>query len=846
VWRVTVTSLRAHTRRLISTSLAVCLGVALLAGTMILGDTLRSSFDRLFQSSLGQADAVVRSATDLDTDGEFAQGLIDGRVAEELGARPEVGAVAPQIEGFGQLTGADGEKLGGSGPPTLAGNWIDDPELNPYELVDGRAPRATDEVVINRGAADDGDLQVGDTTMVATPEPVEVEVVGVATFGGEDGLGPTTFTAFTLAGAEQHITGRPGEVTSLLVRGADGVSENELVAAIAPELPAGAEVISGDDLVAEANDTIDEDFLGFLRTFLLVFAAVALLVATFSIANTFSILVAQRVRALALLRAVGASRRQVLGSIVGETLLVGVIASAVGLAAGVGLAQGLKVLFDAFGFALPAGGLTITPATIVIAPLVGILVTVFAGLAPALRSSRVSPLAALRDVDIDRAATSRLRLVAGAALLVAGVAGVLSAVSSGDALALAGLGALLTSVGTVVLGPVVARPAASALGAPLPRLRGLGGALARRNAVRSPRRTAATASALMLGIGVVTMFTAFAGSLKTSLDDSVNDAVRGDLLIASSGFGGGGLSPGLATALDELEEVDHTVGVAIGPVAVDQRTMQVSVLDPAASDGLLEPSMVEGDIATLAAGEIAVAESKAEDRGWAVDDRLPVTFPDGQVESMSIGAIYDDVVVLQDAVVPREVWLRHNVQTIDSLVAIGLADGVSVEAGRQAVETAAAPFAPPDVQTRQEFVDESTAMIDQMLGLIYVMLALAIVIALMGIANTLSLSIYERVRELGLLRAVGATQAQVRSTVRWEAVLIAVFGTLGGVLLGLFLGWALVTSATEALAALTFSVPVGQLVPVVVVGALAGVVASIRPARRAARVGVVEAVATTG
>jgi putative ABC transport system permease protein len=397
-----------------------------------------------------------------------------------------------------------------------------------------------------------------------------------------------------------------------------------------------------------------------------------------------------------------------------------------------------------------------------------------------------------------------------------------------------------------VLGPVVARPAGTLLGAPLPRLRGLAGVLARRNVVRSPRRTAATASALMLGVGIVTMFTAFAGSLKTSLDDSVDEAVRADLLISSSSFGGGGLSPGLATTVDELDEVDDSVGVAIGPVAVDQRTMQVSVLDPAASDGLLEPSMVEGDIATLTAGEIAVAESKAEDRGWAVGDRLPVTFPDGQVESMTIGGVYDDVVVLQDAVVPREVWLRHNVQTIDSLVAIGLADGVSVEQGRQAVETAAAPFAPPDVQTRQEFVDEATAMIDNMLGLIYVMLALAIVIALMGIANTLSLSIYERVRELGLLRAVGATQAQLRSTVRWESVLIAAFGTVGGLLLGVFLGWALVTSASEALTALTYSIPIGRLLPVAVIGALAGVLASIRPARRAARVGVVEAVATTG
>jgi putative ABC transport system permease protein len=846
VWRITYASARAHTRRLISTSLAVLLGVALLAGTMILGDTMRSSFDRLFQSSLGRADAVVRSATDLDTDGEFAQGLIDGRLAGELEQHPAVAAVAPQIEGFGQLSGADGEKLGGNGPPTLAGSWIDDPSLNPYQLVEGRAPEAPDEVVVNRGAADDGHLRIGDVAMVATPEPVEVEIVGIATFGGEDGMGPSTFTGFSLAGAEEHITGRPGEVTSLLVRGADGMSEDELVAAIAPSLPVGAEVVSGDDLVAEANEAIDADFLGFLRAFLLVFAGVALLVATFSIANTFSILVAQRVRAFALLRAVGASRRQVLVSMIGETLLVGVIASVAGLVAGIGLAQGLKALFDAFGFALPAGGLTITATTVIVAPLVGILVTVLAGLVPALRSSRVAPLAALRDVDADPAATSRRRLAAGLVCVAAGVGTLLGAVASGDSLALAGLGALLTAVGTVVLGPVAAQPAGAVLGAPLSRLLGLPGALARRNVVRSPRRTAATASALMLGIGVVTMFTAFAGSLKSSLGDSVDTVVQGDLMIASSQFGGGGLSPGLTPALARLDEVERAVGVASGPVAVDDRTMQVSVLDPAATDGLVEPPMVVGDLATLRAGEIAVAESKADDRGWSIGEQLPVRFPDGQVERMTIGAVYDDVVVLQDAVVPREVWLRHSVQTIDNLVAVGLADGVALETGRTAVEAAAAPYAAPDVQTRQEFVDESTATIDGMLGLVYVMLALAVVIALMGIANTLSLSIHERVRELGLLRAVGATQAQLRATVRWESVLIAVFGTIGGLLLGVFLGWALVASASAALASLSYSVPVGQLVPIAVVGALAGVLASIRPARRAARTNVIEAVATTG
>jgi putative ABC transport system permease protein len=843
--RLVLSSLRANSRRLISTSIAVCLGVALLAGTMVLGDTLKANFDELFQSSLGNADAVVRSANTLDTDGEFAQDLIDGSMADELAAMDGVDTVVPQIEGFGQLTGSDGEKLGGNGPPTLAGNWIDDPELNPYELVEGRAPETADEVVINRGAAKDGDLAVGDRMTVSTPEPVEVTIVGIATFGGEDGLGPTTFTAFSLAGAEEHITGRPREVTSLLVRADSGTSEDELVDRIAAAAPDGVEVISGTELVEEANEDINADFLGFLRTFLLVFAFVALLVATFSINNTFAIIAAQRRRSSALLRAVGGDRRHVLLALVGESLLIGIAASVVGLAAGLGLAQGLKALFDLFGFALPAGGMTLRLTTVVIAPLVGLLVTLAASLAPAIRASRVSPLAALRDVEVDRTATSAVRAVVGVVLTVGGIVAVVAG-ATGGALALAGLGALLTVSGVVVLGPVAARPAGAVLGTPIARLRGVPGALARRNAVRTPRRTAATASALMVGIGVVTIFTVFAGSLKASVDDNVGAIVKGDLVLATSNFGGGGLSPGIVEAIDAVPEVDRAVGMGTGPVSINNRTRQVSVIDPAASAGVLEPEPVEGTVAELADDQLAVGETLAEDNGWTIGTMLPVRFTDGATEELEVGAIYENSTTIQELIIPEATWDAHQVQSVDNTVIVGLADGVDVEAGRAAVEAATASFAPPDVQTTDEYIDEATARVDTMLGLIYAMLALAIVIALMGIANTLSLSTHERVRELGLLRAVGADRAQVRSMVRWESVVIAVFGTIGGLGLGLLLGWGLVRAADRGEFPITFAVPVTQLAIIVVLGALAGIVAAWRPARRAARVDVIDALALTG
>jgi putative ABC transport system permease protein len=834
-------AVRARSRRLIGTGLAVCMGVAFLAGTMVLGDTLRANFDRLFTTALGRTDVVVRSADRLDTDAEFAQGQVDTSLADSIAAVDGVRTVVPSIEGFGQLTGADGEKLGGQGPPTLAGTWIDDPELNPYELVSGRAPEGPDEVVINRGAAEDGDLAIGDTTSVATPEPVQVEIVGIATFGGEDGFGPTTFTAFSPEGAARHILGQTGRATSLLVATEGGASQDEVRDRIDAQLPDEAEAITGDALVEEATDSIDADFLGFLRSFLLAFAVVALVVATFSIYNTFSIVVAQRVRESALLRAVGASRRQVLASVVAEAVVLGAVASALGLAAGIGIAGLLKGLFDAFGFSLPAGGLDVRTVTVILAPLVGVAVTVLAALGPAVRSSRVAPLAALRGVEVDHSGASRLRAIAGAVLVVAGVAAALAGVAGG-AVAAVGLGALVLVVGAVVVAPVVVVPLTALLSAPLARLRGVTGALAGRNAARSPRRTAGTASALMVGVAVVTLFTGVATSLKASIDDRVADVVTADLLITGSQFGGGGLSPGLAPAVAEVPEVEQAAGVATGPVEIAGRTSQVSVADPSSLAGLLALDEMGGD---LPAATFAVSEPVADDRGWSVGDTVDVRFVDGVTERLTVGAVYDDAEpLLSGYLLARPTWERHTVQTIDTRVLIGLADGVSLAEGRQAVEAVAAPFSPPDVEDREEYVASASANVDAMLGLVYVMLALAILIALMGIANTLSLSISERIRELGLLRAVGQTRAQTKSMVRWEAVVLALLGSVGGVALGLFLGWALV-EAVSAGGAVQFAAPLGRLVPILAVGAAAGLLAAIRPARRAARLPVLDAIAVS-
>jgi putative ABC transport system permease protein len=394
-----------------------------------------------------------------------------------------------------------------------------------------------------------------------------------------------------------------------------------------------------------------------------------------------------------------------------------------------------------------------------------------------------------------------------------------------------------------VLGPVVAGPLSGVLGRPVARWRGVAGSLARRNAMRNPRRTSATAAALLVGVGVVTLFTVFAASLKASIDKSVEDSFAGDLVIAASGFGGGGLSPELGTTVAGLPEVASAVGVGSGQMRLDGDSTPVSTADPATLAAVIDLDVGEGSMADLGPNQLAVAAPVAEDEGWTIGTPVASTFPDGRTVDLRVGALYETRDLFGDVIVPRATWDRHAIQSVDVVVLVKLADGVSIHDGKVAAQAVADRFGRPDVQDEDEYVQSVTERVNALLGLIYVMLVLAIVIALMGIANALSMAIHERTRELGLLRAVGTTRRQMRSMVRWESVLIAVLGVVGGVGVGLFLGWALVQAAAGSGAINAFAVPVGQLVVVMVVGAVAGALAALRPARRAARLDVLEAIA---
>jgi putative ABC transport system permease protein len=837
MWALVWRGLWTHKRRLIGTSIATFVGVAFLSGTLVFGDTLRAGFEGLFSQVNAGRDVVVRGTSDVgEADLQTAGPSIDDSLLDVVRSIDGVVSAEPTIEGYGQIVGPDGEAIGGGGPPTLAANWIEDPELNPYRVVEGRPPRDDDEVVLNRGAARAARLGVGDRAMIRTPAPVRVTVVGLATFGDTDGLGPTTYTAFTLAAAQRHLTGRSGQISTIVVEAAEGVSQDELASRIETVLPAGVEAITGEELTRENLEDVSADFVDALSGFLVVFAGIALLVASISIHNTLSIVVAQRSRQAALLRAIGARRSQVVSSVLAEAAVVGVVAATVGAVAGLGLSWLLEALFHALGFPLPTNGLTVEPSSLFVAVTVGVVVTLLASVLPAIRSSRVAPIEALRNATTGHRAASAARLVSGATSGIGGVGALVLAAAGAGGTPLIGLGALATLVASVVLGPVVGRGAMRLIGAPVARLRGTSGALARGNAMRDPQRSAGAAAALLLGVAVVTFLTVFVASLGASVEERVTQSVTADLVVNGGAFGGGGLSPVLAADIASLPQVDEAVGRGTGAALVGGIDQEISVADPGSLARMLDLGAVEGSLAILGPDRIAISRATAAANGWELGAELPVQFIDGASVPLEIGAVYERADLIGDVVIPREVWELHAVQDVDTMVLIRLVEDATLATGRAAVERLTGAYGLPEVLTAAELATQTTSFLDNLLGVVYAMLALTVLIALMGIANTLTLSIHERASELGVLRAVGQTRNQLRAMIRWESAIVAAFGTAAGVGIGLLIAWALVTStAGEGGLLGTLSVPIVPLLVVLAVGVTAGVLAGVLPARRAAR-----------
>jgi putative ABC transport system permease protein len=847
MWKVTYKGLLAHKTRFVSTFLAVLLGVSFLTGTFVLSDTIKASFDDLFANVSRGTDAFVRDSHVIkgEQGNDQRRLLDDSLIATVKGVNQVADAQADITENFTQIVGSDGKALGtpGRGAPTFGANWIDNPKLNPFHIDEGAAPKADDEVVIDKASAKKGHLKVGDTITVLLPKgaPAQFHLVGIAKFGSADSPLGASFAMFTLPTAERDLT-QPGKVDGIKVQAKPGVSQEQVTATVKAAMPADVEVLTGAQITKENQNDVAQG----ISTFTIIFSAfsgIALIVGGFVIYNTFSIIVAQRTREMALLRAIGAARRQVIVSVVVEALAVGLVAAVAGIISGLGVASGLKALFSAFGFDIPSTGLVVTPVTVIAGLLVGTVVTTVAAVAPAIRASRVAPVAALRESAAESVTVARKRVLGGGIFTAIGMGVVFWGVFGTAPLALVFFGSLFLITGTVMLGPLVAGPISAILGKPAAALRGVTGQLARENAMRNPRRTSNTASALLIGVGVVSLLTVLYASFRQSIDDQIQKSFIGDVTISAGAFGNGGVSPELAKRLTTVPQVGVVSPERFASAKVDGSDTTVTAVDPAAFPKVLNLDVRQGDLSSVGVDQIAVNDKKAEEKHWKIGDRIHVQFVETGDHTFIVGAIFHTANLTTDYLMSTAAFDANVPNSLDSLIFVKFKSGVPIDQARAAVEAAAKPYANAKVQDQSELKATFEARIQQIFAMVLVLLALSIGIALLGIANTLRLSVYERTRELGLLRAVGMTRAQVRSSLRWESMIIALFGTVGGLVLGLFFGWAAVQGISKS-TDITFVPPVGLLITIAILGALAGVLAAIRPARKAAKLDVLQAIAT--
>ncbi len=843
MWRTTRRSLLAHKLRLAFSGLAIVLGVAFVSGTMIFTDTLNRTFTALFESTA--ADVSVQPAAAFDTGvtgpGGGVQHLPAGLV-EQIRAVDGVAAAEGHVQTEGvYVLDRDGEVLDTGGAPGVGVSWSAERELSPSELVEGRAPAQNGEVALDRATAEELGYSVGDRVALLTPGPrIEAEVVGIFTFGEDGGLAGASLTAFDLVTA-QGLLGLGHDFTGIDVLVADGVSDEQVRDRIAAAVGDDYDVTTAQEQ-ADEQATALEDGLSFITVLLTAFAGIALFVGSFIILNTFSMLVAQRTRELALLRALGAGRGQVTRSVLAEALVLGVTGSTLGLLGGFGTASALRALFSSFGLTLD-GSLVLSAGTIAWSYAVGVLVTLVAAYLPARRAAATPPVAAMREDHVAVERSLRKRTIAGVGATVAGVAGLAGSVlaDGGNAARLVGIGGLCLVLAAIALSPVLARPFARSVGAVLPRLWGTAGHLARENAQRNPRRTAATASALMVGLALVTAFSILGASANASVDKLIGTALRADFVVSTAV--GQPFTPQVAEEVRGVEGVQAVTQMRFGQALLGGDETMVAAVDATTLDRTIQLDYTAGSSVDLTGSGLLVDEPTADSHGWAVGDAVEMLTPTGQTAQLTVGGIFTANQAVGPAVVSLETFVATGGAGLDRYLFVDVADTADTASVRSAIEAAIDSYPVVTLKDRDEFAGEQKGEVDQILMLINALLVLSVLIAVLGIVNTLAMSVLERTREIGLLRAIGMTRGQLRRTVRLESVLISVYGSVLGLVLGGLLG----VSLTRALSDQGISelvVPGGRLVLFLALGALIGVLAAVWPARRAARMQVLDAIAT--
>jgi putative ABC transport system permease protein len=848
--RAALKSLLGRKVRLLMSTFAIVLGVAFVVGTLVFSDTLNRSFTALFASTVG--DVVVRPEGGTTTDGTPSTVTIPARRLGALGAAAGAARVDGNVNAVGVFViDREDKVVSGFGPPALGGNWNDAPAghgLEGLSIVAGHAPHGADEVLLDARTAERAGYAVGDRVRIVTSTALAQGVrrlpvltprlVGLADFRSGGSLNGATLALFDTPTAQDLFLGGRDAYTDAWVTAQDGVSQQQLRDAVAEDLPPGLEAVTGDDAADEgASDLLQA--ISFLTTFLLIFAGIALVVGAFLIVNTFSILVAQRSRELALLRALGASKRQVLWSVQLEAFVVGVVGSTLGLGVGVLLALGIRALFGRFGLDLSGQPLVFAPRTFLAAYGVGVVVTMAAAWLPARRTTRIAPVQAMRDDVALPEQSLRRRLVVGLAMVAAGLAalwaGLFTDLPHGGWSTGAGVLAIL--LGVAAASPVLSRPFLVVARRVYARLFGTVGNLAGQNALRNPRRTAATASALMIGLALACTMAIVGDSAKASVDRSVEENFVGDYVV--SNVLGAGFSPAIGDRMQRVEGVQQVIRERYARADLDGDAQGIAATGADDVDDL-ELDVVRGDGEGLRDGAVLLERSWAEDHDLDVGDRLRLDVPTGS-KAYPVAGIYEDNPVVFFPVLTTLRTLRAaGFAGSDNALILMTDDAPGIQDRLDAV-VAGLPVV--TVKDEAQFAQEQREPIDQFVLMIYALLGLALVIAVLGIVNTLALSVIERTREVGLLRAIGVSRAQLRRMITLESVVISLLGAVLGVSLGVFFGVALMHAVRDE-GLEVISVPVRQLVVFLLLSLVFGVLAAVFPARRAARLDVLRAIAT--
>ncbi|MFF9188276.1 ABC transporter permease [Streptomyces rochei] len=839
MFRTALRNVLAHKARLLMTVLAVMLGVAFVSGTLVFTNTISGALQNSSAKGFDHVDvAVTPEFQEAEGDKVGEQPELTQALVEDSASVPGAASAIGVVSGFTAVADKDGDLIG-DGWSTKGGNYWGEKDPR-YPLTDGRAPKAEGEILIDSKTAGRTGYGVGDTVRMSVDGPVITpKVVGVFTTDDGSVAAGGSLTLFDTATA-QKLFGKAGTYDEIDVKAKDGVTQAALKAELDKALPKDlVETTTAEKLADDQAEAIASSMSG-MKQGLLVFAGIALFVGTFIIANTFTMLVAQRTKELALMRAVGASRRQVTRSVLIEAFVVGVVAAVTGLLAGIGIGAGMRALMSSMGEVVPDGPLVVSAGTVVAALAVGVLVTMLAAWLPGRRAAKIPPVAAMSSVHAQATTKSLvLRNTLGALVSAAGIAVVLAATTMGgsDGQAPMGLGAVLLIIGVFILTPLLSRPLIAAA-APVLRLFGVSGKLARQNSVRNPRRTAATASALMIGLTLITGMTVMAGSLQKSIDKMASAAIEADYVVSMAN--GNWLSPDVSEKLAGAEGVTAVSPLRNSPARIGGDTEYLTGVN-GSTIGELTDLKVEQGAFEVGGTEVVVDGDTAKENGWKAGSAFTVAYEDGEKQRLTVAGVYEGNDMLRGIMVDNSVLTPHLTDPVDMQVMVRMADGAS-SAAKDSLQQALDTNPAIKIQDKKDISNEIAKMFTLMLNMLYGLLAMAVIVAVLGVINTLAMSVFERSQEIGMLRAIGLDRKGIKRMVRLESLVISLFGGVLGIGLGVFFGWAAGELMGSTIATYELVLPWGRMGVFLLLAAVVGVLAALWPARRAARLNMLQAI----